>query len=266
MSKARSLAARLTYVAATPERRARLQGRSRVIEIARQLTEACHPKQRDFVLDPSKEIAACVGARGGKTTGGRARFLLCMSKIPRARCLYIALTRSQAEEFMWRDLKKLNSDMQMGAHFSESKLRMTLPNGSFLRLVGADDKREIEKLRGQPYHEVHIDEAASHSAVILEHLIDRIIGPRLGDFNGSLIMYGTPSHLLTGYFYEATRPQAEDGTPFSEREEEEELHNWSTHQWNAKDGADAGVPAMVNSWNHFLHIKKKRGWSDDHPV
>ncbi len=164
---------------------------------------------------------------------------------------------------MWAPLKKLNSDMQIGAHFSESKLRMTLPNGSFLRLVGADDKREIEKLRGQPFHEVQIDEAASHSYIILSYLVERIIGPRLGDFDGSLILYGTPSHLLTGYFYEATRPQSEEGTPY---EGEAVTDGWSTHHWNAKDGAIAGVPAMVAACKRFREIEKKRGWSADHPV
>ena len=268
MHRASALAARLTRIAATPERKARVFGRARVEDIKRQLIESCHPKQRAFALDESKEIASTVGRGGGKTTGGRVRFLLKMLDIPNARCLYIATTRPQAEEFMWSPLKELNEKLEMGAHFSESKLRMTLPNGSTLRLVGADDKREIEKLRGQPFHEVQIDEAASHKSTILNHLLERIIGPRLGDFDGTIVMYGTPGMALTGDFYEATRPQSTTGIPYEDRSEPEYegKEGWSVHHWTLIDGVEAGIPAMKALWRRALQTKRKREWSDDHPV
>jgi hypothetical protein len=256
---------RLARLLDSPERRARRGNREHAAEVDRLLLEQCHPKQRAFVLDTSKEIAAVVGRGSGKTTGGRVRFLRVMRRIPRARCLYIATTRQQAEEFMWAPLKALNEKLELGAVFSESKLRMTLPNGSTLRLVGADDKREIEKYRGQPFHEVQIDEAASHTVLILEHLLERIIGPRLGDYDGTIVMYGTPGRILSGELYEATRPQSEIGHPHEDHGSRDDL-GWSTHYWTLLDGVDAGIPAMIALWKRALQIKKARGWSDDHPI
>ena len=260
--------ARIERILNTPERRGRIAGRERLAELEQQLLDSCHPKQRDFVADPAKEIAALVGRGGGKTTGGRARFLIKMARIPRARCLYIATTRPQAEEFMWGPLKELNERLGLGATFSESKLRMTMPNGSTLRLVGADDRREIEKLRGQPFHEVQVDEAATHSVQILNWLIERIIGPRLGDFDGVIVMYGTPGHILAGDFYEATRAQSEIGRPFAERvaNENDEEFEWSTHAWTLLDAVAAGIPAAIKLWDRALRTKRKKKWSDDHPV
>jgi len=265
---ARNSRARLQRILDTEERRARIRGQGRAEQIAQQLLDSCHPKQRALVADPAREIAALCGGRAGKTTGGRARFLRKMLRVPRARCLYIATTRVEAEKLMWEPLKQLDDELELGATFAESKLLMALPNGSTLRLGGADDKKQIEKYRGQPWHEVQLDEVASYSTKLLNWLIDRIIGPRLGDFGGVLVMYGTPSHIVHGDFYEATRPDSEVGIPYERREDPDyaDREGWSTHAWNAKDGADAGVPAMVSAWADFLERKRRRGWSDDHPV
>ena len=259
------IAARLARILATPDRIARVRGRGRLLDIERLIVAECFPEQRAFVLDDAKEIAAIVGRGGGKTTGGRARFLLRMARTHGARCLYVATTRGQAEEFMWAPLKDLNERLALGASFAEKHMRMSW-NGGSLRLVGADDKREIEKLRGQPFHEVQIDEAASHPVKILEHLVERIIGPRLGDFDGTIVMYGTPGHVLAGEFYEATRPSSPIGCPYATRDTHTGDYVWSTHWWDLLDGVAAGIPALVSLWDRALRTKKKRGWSDDHPV
>lgn len=236
------------------------------------LLDGCHPKQRSFVEDPHRRVSALVGRRGGKTTGQRARFLLRMFRTPRAQCVYIALTRPSAEELMWGPLKdvceRLGLRVGIDVSFNETKLKMTLlRNGSTLRIVGADDKKEIEKLRGHKFHEVAIDEAASFSARLLENLIDRVIGPALGDYKGCLVMFGTPGHILDGPFYEATRP----GSPSHRRYEDRELPeyarwlSWSSHQWTLLDGAPY-VPAMASAWEEALIEKEAKGWSDTHPV
>jgi hypothetical protein len=229
---------------------------------------ACHPKQRAFVEDPSRRVAAIVGRGGGKTTGGKARLLLKMRRIPNARLVYIAETRGQAEELMWAPIKDLCEKLDIETRFNETKLKLTFPkNGSTLRLVGADNKREIDKLRGQPFHEVQIDEAASHTRLVMEYLLYRIIGPRLGDYGGVLLMYGTPGHLLTGPFYEATRTGATIGRPWEDRHKDEhkDFAGWSTHHWTLQDGAKT-VPAMERLWAEALLEKATNGWSDDNPI
>ena len=239
----------------------------------------CHPRQRDYVVDDSLWITALVGRGGGKTTGQKARFILRMLRTQRARCVYIATTRVQAEILLWTPLKdtleKLGFVIGRDVTFNETKLLCTfLRNGARLRLVGADDQREIDKLRGQPFHEVCIDEAASFPAVLLDNLVTRIIGPRLGDYNGTLCMIGTPGHILQGKFYDFTRPGAVTENneplhrPYDERDDPQyaEFSGWSSHSWSLNDPEAQKIPALYNLWQRALLNKKNERWSDDHPT
>lgn len=191
-----------------------------------------------------------------------------MLSTAKARCLYIATTRQQAEELMWAPLKDLLERLDIGARFNETKLKCTFTrNDAQLTLVGADDKRQIEKFRGQPFHEVHIDEFSSYPAKLLEHLIQRIIGPRLGDYGGCLVTYGTPGHVLAGPAYESTRPGSEISRHWRDRAapEYDNWLGWSLHTWSLQDGAPY-VPAMARLWQEALIEKTANGWSDQHPV
>lgn len=239
------------------------------------LLEACHPKQRAFVVDPGRRVAALVARGGGKTTAGRARFVRRMLRVPKAQCLYVATTRQQALELMWPQLKDLLERLSIEARFNETQLTCTLVrNGARLRLVGADDRGEIEKLRGQPFHEVGIDEAASFDARLLNNLVTRVIGPRLGDHGGVLWCIGTPGHLLvpaskelTFTFFDVTRPGSEKSRPWDERDRPEyaDWSRWSQHRWTLQDGAPH-VPAMARLWAEALVEKEANGWTDANPT
>lgn len=239
------------------------------------VTENLHTNQRNFALDESKRIAALVGRGGGKTTGVRAMLFIDLLTIPGARLLYIASTREQAEELMWGPMKQLFEEHGVVATWNESKLKLAVKkNGAQLILAGADNKKTIERFRGLPHHRVVIDEAASYSVRLLQHLIYRIIGPRLGDYNGVLVLIGTPGHILSteSPFYEVTRVGSEIAISHRERfdyplVEGESLDDyWSTHTWTLEDGANEGIEAMVNLWEAALVEKKRNGWSDSHPV
>lgn len=234
----------------------------------RTLLESCHPKQRELVLDPHRRVCALVGRGGGKTTALKARFIRRMKNTRRARCLYVATTREQAIELLWNPLKDAIERLGIAATLNETALRCTFTNEkSTLRLVGADDRRQIEKYRGQPFHEVWIDEAASYPIDLLEHLIDRIIGPRLGDYGGMLGMVGTPGHNLNGPFYEATRPGSPSHRRWEERNDPQYAGwlGWSHHTWTLQDGAPH-IPALASLWREALLEKEGKGWSDQHPV
>lgn len=232
----------------------------------------CHPKQRDFVVDSHRRVAALCGRGAGKTTAGRARLVLRLLGTPKAKCLYIATTRDQAERLMWAPLKELFEKLGFVAGvdvvYNETKLRVTLKrNGAMLWLFGADDKREIDKLRGQAFHEVGIDEAASYPVELLKQLITRIIGPRLGDYGGCIWLIGTPGHVLEGLFYDATRLGSEWHRPYSERDAEEfaDWKGWSSHAWTLQDGAQT-IAAMARLWAEALVEKQAQQWSDENPV
>lgn len=237
--------------------------------IEQQLLASCHPKQLDFVCDPGRRVAALVGRGGGKTTGGRARLLLRMLRTPKAKCVYIAQTREVVIDLMWNPLKDLLDKLGIEARLNETSLRCTLlRNGATLRLVGCDDVKQIRKLRGQPFHEVHIDESASLDVKLLDHLIYRIIGPRLGDLNGCLVLYGTPEHQQSGPFFEATSPGSSIARDWKDRDEPQYAawSRWSVHRWTLYDGAAAGVPAIQNLLAEALLEKETNGWTDENAV
>lgn len=231
-----------------------------------------HPKQRAFVLDPHRRVCALVGRGGGKTTGVMTRFIRRMKRTRRARCLYVATTRDHAIDLLWNPLKetcaRLGMRVGVDVHFNETSLRCTfIREKSTLRLVGADNRKQIEKYRGQDFHEVWVDEAASYPIDLLEHLIERVIGPRLGAVGGMLGLVGTPGHNLSGPFYEATRPGSPNHRLFEDRDKPEFAGwlAWSFHAWTLEDGAPF-VPALARLWAEALIEKQAKGWSDTHPV
>ena len=230
------------------------------------LRGACHPKQLQIVDDPSLLITALVARGGGKSTGAWVRLLETMMCKPRARTVFVAVTKEHAADIIWEKVKTTIEKAGIEARFSETKKVVTLvQNGSTLKLAGADDNKEIEKLRGIPFDGVVIDEAASHSAKLLASLVDRIIGPRLGERDGWLMLIGTPGHELRGMFYDATRPGSDRHRPYEERDKHPGWDGWSSHHWTIEDGA-AHVPAMSKLWAAALKKKKLEGWSDTHPI
>lgn len=235
-------------------------------EVAQKILAQCHPRQRAFALDPGRRVCGLVARGGGKTTGGRARLLLKATSIYKAKLVYIATTRAQATDLMWSPLKDACEALGIEATFQEVALRCTIKKtGATIRLVGADDLREIEKLRGQSFHEVQVDEAASYPARLMEALLHRIVGPRLGDLGGCIVVYGTPGHILAGSFYDATRPGSPVHRPWSERDQFPGWTGWSSHTWSLEDGAQH-VPAMARLWAEALVEKATNEWSDDNPI
>lgn len=222
-------------------------------EVDRLLLESAHPFQRPLVDDVARRIVVLSSGRAGKTAGMRRRLLRRLVRKRGAKCLFIAKSAPAAEELMWTPLKETAAALGLDARFREDRLRMTLvKNGSTLRLVGADDTAEIDKLRGQPFDEVDIDEAASHNPERLQYLIEQAVGPRLGDYKGTLVLGGTPGALLRGFFYDLTKDYVS-------------TKGWSFHWWNMEMAAPH-VPAIANAWEEALEQKANNGWSDQHPT
>lgn len=261
-------------------------------DVVSRVLRSCHPKQRQFVEDPGRRVAALVGRGGGKTTAQVARLIIKLVRTPRARCVYIATTKEHARELIWDKLKDSLTRLGIESKFNETRLTVEIKrNGARLKLTGADDNKEIDKLRGMSFHEVAIDEAASHEHKLLERLIKRVVGPRLGEFGGCICLFGTPGHDLRGMFYEATFPGLKDklniptNRPYEDRDKPEydrrcaesmdyrpaldketgTWSRWSSHYWTIYDGAPY-VKALRDELAENLIEKEANGWSDDHPV
>lgn len=232
--------------------------------LVQRVIDDCHPEQRDFVLDPARRIVALVGRGGGKTTGGRARFVRRMLTQPGARCLYVAKIRQHAKDLMWEPIKArfkaLGFVVGKDISYNETSLTVTVKrNGASLKLVGADKMADLEPLRGESFHEVGIDEAASHSDALLVHLIGSILGPRL---LGPLWLIGTPGNRLKGLFYETSRRGTKRARLWKERAQFPDWKGWSLHKWTLKSAIDATADRPIDELVK-IYLEQQRTIAED---
>lgn len=232
--------------------------------VDRRIRATCHPKQADFVFDPSSYLSLLTGRGAGKTTAGLMRLLRRSISTVDANCLFIAATREAAKRLVWRDLRRLLEKLHLRAKFSEATLTVELRNGARIMLFGADDRKDVNKLRGLTYHEVVVDETASISDSILAELLDDVIGPRM---IGALALIGTPGKVLAGMFFDVTRPGSDQHRPWKDRDlaEYAEWIGWSSHAWTVRDGAAHGIAEMQIFLAKALEKKLQKGWSDTNP-
>lgn len=176
--------------------------------------------------------------RAAKSFSAAKRLLRAMDKHPGCSCLFIALTRESAKKILWKDvLKVINRKWKLRAKFNETDLTMTLPNGSVLYLLGVDTTEdEKEKLLGQKYAEVVIDEGASYS-IDLNQLVYGVLKPAVADYRGTIAIVGTPGNIKVGLFFELTNGKNPS------KPSRWTVRGWSGHCWSTFDN-----PYMVENW------------------
>lgn len=183
--------------------------------------KAMHPKQRAFVEDTSTLKAALCTRRAGKTTSAVYAIAKAALEYDDALIPYVTITRENAQKVMWHELKLMNRRWEWGVSFNESTLTATFPNGSRVWLLGAKDKDDIDRLRGAKYPLAVLDEAASFGPHIEELLLGVII-PALSDYDGTMLLIGTPGVIPSGLFFRVTtRAPGTEG--------------WSVHKWTQQD-------------------------------
>ena len=166
------------------------------------LSDACFDKQLQFITSPVKRKVAVTSRRSGKSSAC-ARDLLFEAMHQKGDVLYVTLSRVTAKRIIWRELLKLNEKYKIGAVADNQALELTLPNGNVIYISGAKDAAEIEKFRGLALRKVYIDEAQSFRSYIKE-FVDDVLEPCLFDYDGTLILIGTPGPVKAGYFYESS--------------------------------------------------------------
>ena len=211
------------------------------------LDAICFPEQLAFIRDPKPFMSASCSRRAGKTEVCAYDLLDTATKHKGVVCLYITLTRTNAEKIVWMKLKEINELYQLGGTPNEAKLHMSFSNGSIIYLSGCKDKSEVEKFRGLALKLVYIDEVQSFKAFI-EDLVDDVIAPALADYAGKLKFIGTPAPLQSGFFWKVLN------NPIYSR------HHWTF--WNNPFIAKkAGIP-------HAEILKReldRRGVNENHP-
>lgn len=217
-----------------------------------------HPAQRQFLDHPSRKKAAICSRRAGKSFAAGLALIERALQFPYTKHLYLALTRESAKRILWNDvLKTIVRKLKLEVRFNETELAVWFPNGSVIYLLGADAKsEEQEKLLGQKYKTIVIDEAASYR-IDLRRLVYKILEPATVDELGTIIMIGTPGDFIgppgedRHMFYSVTSG-ARRGEASEDNEECGEPHKirWASFKWTAFDN-----PHMAENWGEHLRGK-----------
>ena len=222
----------------TPAQAKALLERRRVASLP--LLDENFAHQTGFIRDTARLKALFCTRRSAKSyTGCLYMVRECLAK-PGVNCLFIGLTRQSAFKIAWKDiLKVIDRKHKLGCRFNKVDLTMTFPNGSVIWLTGVDtDEEEMDKLLGQKYRLVILDEASMYS-INLRNLVYGVLKPAVADERGTICMLGTASDFPKGLFYDITI-----GTE----------PGWSMHKWTAYDN-----PYVKAQWDEEIkEIEKSR--------
>lgn len=212
------------------------------------LSAVLFKQQLPFGTDQSRYQTAVTPRRAGKTYAIAAKLLTAGQRNPGGVALYITLSRRNAKNIVWEQLKELNRKFGLGGEVREGDLCIALPNNARVFLSGASDKSEVEKFRGLGLCVVILDEAQSFPAYI-EQLVDEVLSPALTDFAGMLCLVGTPGPVPIGYFHDkVTSPE------------------WAHHGWSVFDNIHLERKSGRSTQSLLEDELKRRGVGVDDPV
>jgi hypothetical protein len=150
------------------------------------LSYEARPQFRPFHRRKQRFAVVVAHRRAGKTVAAIYDLvdaaLRCAK--PDGRFAYVAPYYAQAKDVVWTYLKRAMAPIP-GTTINESELRVDLPNGSRIRLYGADN---YDRLRGIYLDGVVLDEYADMPPAAWSE----VIRPALADRQGWAVFIGTP--------------------------------------------------------------------------
>ena len=114
---------------------------------------------------------------------------------------------------------------------------------------GADNRKNIDKFRGNTLDLIILDECASFEAFIKE-LFFEVLEPTLMIRNGTFCLTGTPKGHCAGLFYNVTNKIIDPKT-------KEDYSNWTIHKWLTMNN-----PEYAKDTNYLENIKRDHGWTE----
>lgn len=155
-----------------------------------------HPTQKEWLLDDHPVKVAACGRRWGKTESAVIDNLTLALSWPGCIIMVIAPTRDQVMILFKHTKRLVESTPDLTGSFKIRETphpEITIADSSILFRTAGEDGKNI---RGHHAHRIMIDEAA----YVKDALIEAVIEPMLLDFDGQLILQGTP--YGKNHFYE----------------------------------------------------------------
>lgn len=217
----------------------------------------CSPAQLPLVRSKAKRKVARCSRRAGKTVATSIALLEGAIQPPFANQGYITLSLKNAKRLVWPTLKRLNQEYSLGGvpNETEGALRFPgLPNEPNIYLGGVKDRGEIEKIRGWEggAKRFVIDEAQSIRTSLLQEVVDDVIEPALLDYDGELMVSGTPGPVKTGYFHDID-VGAKRGS-------------WEHFFWTLLENPYLQAKSGKPPGQILAELRERRGWTEDHPT
>lgn len=181
-----------------------------------------HEKQWALLNDPAKLLALLCPRRTGKTRCSMFKALWVSKQYPRSDIAYVVpSSKEHAKRLFWRPLEKMNQDFSLGLEFKVGEHRVVTREGTNIYVFGAKNKESPNVLRGNAWSLAILDECKDFGAHFEQIIVEAVV-PALEDYNGTLMLEGTPGEVLEGLFFRITQP-AEAPT------------GWSVHKWIKTD-------------------------------
>lgn len=166
-------------------------------------------KQWEFVTCEDRAICLMCSRRAAKTYGVRLRTVKRSAERPGWRTLIIHHTRVLGKQQIYETGDERNPGIREmmkshgipERHHDSTELNITFDNGSFVQVVGCDDKDEVGKKLGFLWNDIVLIECQEFQDALLERLVDKTILPTLIDRGGSLTMEGTPAEVEAGVWF-----------------------------------------------------------------
>jgi hypothetical protein len=223
-------------------------------------------KQLAVIDDRSKLVAPLCSRRAGKTNIWPRVATICALERPRALVRIWAVSLLRAKQLVWDELVRLHARHKLEVKYNETTHTMRFPNGSEIRLLGADKLKEAEKKRGDKTAMEIVIESQLFGPY-LEKIVDDIAGPGLADLNGTFYLEGTPGPVCAGHWYSISGGNDTATRWISQgRNVQQSLvgAGWSCHRWTLLDNP---FPNGKKYWHDWLaHKKASMRWADDNPT
>ncbi len=221
--------------------------------ISEELRDSMFPAQRKFWAESKARFSSALCTRrAGKTEGALREQLATALSVPNANILYGTLTKDKARALIWVPLNRLVSKMglkraERGNIIEEdgdyktddTRLIMYFKNGSVIKLTGFDSsEKEIDKVLGEPYDLVILDEVQSFKGNVGD-LVYKRLHITVAERRGRIKMIGTPGDVRMGFFYDVNCT------------DKKQKLEWELHKWSWKD--NVGVSNHMTTKGMKMH-------------
>lgn len=217
------------------------------------INRKCIPWQREFFVDNAKRITNQSGRRAGKSYANALKAIKhCLvgndtinGVVKLRKAVIIGLTKEKVMEQYWQLIKDTIEECHINTlKIDNALLQVTFSSGATLKLAGNNSKAEREKLRGDEYSLVIIDEAQSQTG--LRYLMNSILEPIAYARDTQIILTGTGALLLGSYWQDVT-----DGDLAA--------------KWRHYHVTMADNPTIVNPETVLEQVRIDKGWTEDDP-